>query len=160
MDKVIVSRKPKINVFFPVWWHHHGSKMRVDSLDLKDHTLIISGSAAKVEIIKASVLYPKAKGWFVDWEVIQCVPYKERTRGRAWLSKEDLEDAFGLSNGTDEFSTWLIDEYGADCAGQGKYIRWKNYLNIPCPGTGHDGDPNVSIQIEGDIQKAVEQLLE
>jgi len=32
-------------------------------------------------------------------------------------------------------------------------------LNIPCPGTGHDGDPNVSVYIEESIQRAIEQLL-
>lgn len=42
---------------------------------------------------------------------------------------------------------------------QGAFIRYGNFLNIPSPGTGHDGDPNISILIDGPIRRAVRQLL-
>ncbi|OGY28025.1 MAG: hypothetical protein A3F33_02715 [Candidatus Woykebacteria bacterium RIFCSPHIGHO2_12_FULL_43_10] len=144
----------------PTWFHHHGSKMHLELLDQQNRRLVISGSAAKVIIRKASSVYPNAKGWFVDWEVVQYRPYEEGVRGRSQFNDEDFKSAFGLSEKPGEFGHWLIQQFGASAAGQGQYIRWGNFLNIPCPGTGHDGDPNVSIYLDEEIQKAVRQLLE
>lgn len=143
------------------WCHHHGSKMYVESLDQQNRILVISGSAAKVTIRRASSVYPdiKRKEWFVDWEVVQCAPCKEGTRGRTRFSDEDLAAAFGLSDSSGKSGDWLIQEFGAHVAEQGKYIRWGVYLNIPCPGTGNDGDPNVSIHLDDEIRNAVQQLL-
>ncbi len=56
--------------------------------------------------------------------------------------------------------SWLVGRYGGNSAVQSKFIRWGNFLNIPCPGTGHDGDPNVSIYVTDEIREAVRKLLE
>ncbi|MCX6813615.1 MAG: hypothetical protein NT078_00045, partial [Candidatus Azambacteria bacterium] len=117
--------------------------MRVKKLDLLRHILIIGSSAARIVIRKASWVYPGAKGWFVDWEVNQYKPYKEGVLGRSRFNDDELAAAFGLSDNSGNFGDWLIERFGADSAEQGKYIRWKTFLNIPCPGTGNDGDPNV-----------------
>ena len=151
---------PQIRFGMPIWCHHHGSKMRVEKFGKENHTLVIAGSAAKVTITQASAIYPKAGGFFVDYEVVQYVSYDEVVRGRRQFSADDLAAAFGLSDESGKYGQWLIDQYGADSAEQGKYIRWKDYLNIPCPGTGHDGDPNVSIHLDQQIKDAVRQLLE
>ena len=159
MKTVAKRRDPEIRWYFPIWYHHHGSKMFVEKLDQKKHVLVIIGSAAKVSIRKASSVYPNTKGWFVDWEVVQCKPYEEGVRGRSQFNDEDIEAAFGLFEASGKCGDWLIERFGADAAEQGKYIRWKQFLNIPGPGTGHDGDPNVSIEIDEEIQNAVRQLL-
>ena len=91
--------------------------------------------------------------------MIQCAPYKTGAKGRAWFSEEDLKSAFGFSDKSGEYGYWLIERYGADVASQGKYIRWRDHLNIPCPGIGNDGDPNVSIYLDDDIKNAVRELL-
>ena len=157
--KVVAPRKPNIHLYHPDWCHHHGAKMVVVSLDPLNEILVIAGSAAKVTIQKASCVFPGKQGWFVDWEVVQCRPLEEGARGRVLFSDADLAAAFGLSDRSGKFGGWLIARYGADVAEQGKYIRWQQFLNIPCPGTGHDGDPNVSIHIDGKIRDAVCQLL-
>lgn len=159
MKKAVQRRDPEIRMYFPIWCHHHGSKMCVEQFDQQNRVLVISGSAAKVTIRKASSVYPDAIGWFVDWEVVQYKPYENGVRGRSQFNSENLAAAFGLSESSGKFGDWLIEEFGADSAEQGKYIRWKNFLNIPCPGTGHDGDPNVSIHIDEEIQNAVRKLL-
>ena len=133
--------------------------MYVTQFDKENQVLVIGGSAAKVTIRKASSVYPDANGWFVDWEVVQCKPYEEGVRGRSRFNDDDLAAAFGLSESSGRFGDWLIAQFGAEVANQGKYIRWKNFLNIPCPGTGNDGDPNVSIHLDDKIQNAVQQLL-
>ena len=155
-----VSKDPELRWFFPIWCHHHGSKMRVEKLDQEKHILIIAGSAAKVVITKASTLKTKAEGWFVDWEVVQYVPYDEVVQGRRQFSDEELAAAFGLTNDSGEFGQFIIDRFGGDSAEQGKYIRWREYLNIPCPGIGHDGDPNVSIHLRTEMKNVVRKLLE
>ena len=160
MQTAVQRRDPEIRWYFPIWCHHHGSKMCVEQFDRQNQVLVISGSAAKVIIRKASSVYPGAKGWFVDWEVVQCKLYEEGVHGRSRFNDEDIKAAFGLSESSGKFGEWLIKQFGADSAEQGKYIRWKNFLNIPCPGTGHDGDPNVSIHLDEEIQNAVRQLLE
>lgn len=149
---------PETRFGMPIWCHHHGSKMRVEKFDHPNHTLVIAGSAAKVTITKVSI-HPDTKGWFVDWEVVQWMPCNEGTRGRSFFNDKDLAAAFGLSDESGKYGQWLINRYGADSAEQGKYIRWKDYLNIPCPGTGHDGDPNVSIHLDQQIKDAVRKLL-
>jgi len=160
MKTAAQRRDPVTHVNIPVWCHKHGSKMDVEQLDRENHVLIISGSAAKVTIRKASTVFPDAEGWFVDWEVVQCRPRDEGVRGRSFFNKKNLEAAFGLSEDSDKFDNWFFSQHGVDAAEQGKYIRWKHYLNIPCPGTGHDGDPNVSIHLDERIQNAVRRLIE
>lgn len=150
---------PETRFGVPVWCHHHGSKMRVEKIDLEKGTLVIAGSAAEVIIQKVSI-HPDTKGWNVDWEVVQWKPNNEGARGRAFFTDKDLAAAFDLSSESGKFGQWLIGRYGADSAEQGKYIRFKGFLNIPCPGTGHDGDPNVSIHLDEEIKDAVRQLLE
>ncbi|MDD4290128.1 MAG: hypothetical protein PHH83_02510 [Patescibacteria group bacterium] len=148
---------------FPVWWHHHGFKMRAEPLDKEKCILVISGSAAKITIKNILSEYPNysfGDGWLVDWEVHQWTPLGLKTIGRRQFNNEELLAAFGISSESGDTGGWLIEEFGAESAQQGKYIRWKEYLNIPCPGTGHDGDPNVSVYIEEDIEKAIKQLLE
>jgi len=153
-------QKPKIRLYIPIWYHPHGSKMCVESLDQQNRILIISGSAAKVTIRRTSSVYPDIKkDWFVDWEVVQCALYKEGTRGRTRFNDEDLAAAFGLSDNSGKLGDWLIEQFGADSAKPGGYIRWEEFLNIPCPGTGQDGDPNVSIRLDEEIRNAVQQLL-
>lgn len=158
-ETTVQRRDPEIRWGIPIWCHHHGSKMRVKHFELINHVLVISGNAARITIRKASDVFLDAKGWFVDWEVAQCKPYQEGVRGRVRFNDEDLAAAFGLSQSSGRFGERLIEQFGADSADQGKYIRWKGFLNIPCPGTGHDGDPNVSIHIDSKIQNAVQKLL-
>ncbi len=134
--------------------------MRVQQLDRESKRLDIAGSAAKAVIKRASLVYPGAKGWFVDWEVVQSYPCDEVVRGRRQFNDDELTAAFGLTDNPGEHGLWLLDRFGGDSAEQGQYIRWRNFLNIPCPGTGHDGDPNISIRLNEEIKEAVRQLLE
>lgn len=54
---------------------------------------------------------------------------------------------------------FLLEKYGGDVACQFLFIRWQDYLNIPGPGTGHDGDPNISIKLTDEIKEAIRALL-
>lgn len=157
MKTAVQRRDPEIRMCFPIWFHHHGYKMCVEKLLSKgNHLLIIAGSAAGVKITRRATTVDE--GWFIEWEVVQS--QQSKVNGRVVFTADDLRAAFGLSQESGEFGDWLIERFGADSASQGKFIRWKNFLNIPCPGTGHDGDPNVSIHIDEEVQNAIRRLLE
>ena len=152
--------KKNVQNGFPEWFHHHGIKMKMKFFSFELSTIIIDSSAAKVNIEKSSSMYPDTNMWIVDWAVVQCRPLNEGVSGRVCFSRENLATAFMISRDlTDIGSQWMIERFEADSASQGKYIRRKNFLNIPCPGTGHDGDPNVSIFVSEEMKRAVFQLL-
>jgi len=142
----------------PVWWHTRGLKMHLKECDENRKHIVIEGSAAKVTIDRVNI--DRIVGWFVEWRVVNCFPIKEQTDGRVMMSYSELAAAFGLNNDyVVQGSDWLIDQYGGTVASQGKFIRYQKYLNIPCPGTGHDGDPNVSIELKEEIKEAVGSVL-
>lgn len=153
LEKAEYTRVPTFGMGSPDWCHHHRSKMRLEATG-RD-SLIISGSAAEVKISRLpDVTYGE---WLVEWEIIQS-PH-EKTSGNLIFSADELRAAFGLTEQSGLHGHWLIERYGGDSAAQGRYIRYKDYLNIPGPGTGHDGDPNVSIHLDGDIKEAILRLL-
>jgi len=156
------GRKPEIRLWFPVWWHENGYRLRVKELNVDTKVLVLSATAAKLTI--SPHVLTENKGWDVDWEIVQSYPRQEKANGRVFFFEQQLRAAFYLSDDLDkgdaEVSQWLLDRYGGDLAVQGSFIRFKNFLNIPCPGTGHDGDPNISIEITEEIKEAVRQLLE
>jgi len=150
-------RRPQIVHYYPAWWHHHGEKVQVKSITIEGHyerALLLSGSAAHLTIMPCR---RTGRGWSVEWEIIDSA--QETTRGVRSFSATQLQAAFGLSDQEDRFGDWLIKQYGADVASQGLYIRWETFLNIPGPGTGHDGDPNISIRITQEMQVAVQRIL-
>jgi hypothetical protein len=160
-------RKPELDSFgYPIWWHQHGSDMSVKGLNRQKGILVINGRSAKVTIMRASSLHRGMEGWFVDWEIgfanhgiVHGLPSMECVRGRIRFSDAHIKTAFGFEKTQDIHSRWLLEQYGADVAFHGKYIRWGRFLNIPCPGTGYDGDPNVSIEVSVNIHESIRQLL-
>ena len=153
-------KQPLMVMGHPDWWHNRGHKMKLKLIDRRRFTLKIEGSAAMVEIRRIIPIVASEKpGWLVSWEVIQHVAHDEVVHGKRLFSDDELAAAFGLSGNMGRYGTWVIERYGADVAEQGTYIRYRNFLNIPCPGTGHDGDPNVSVYIDEDILDAVSGFL-
>ncbi len=152
------TRKPELGVVGqPEWHHHHSGKMSV--VEERNNFLAISGSAAFVEIMLSPHITSELFKWTVRWKVVQIAEIEE-VSGQRFFSDGDLKSAFGISEASGEHGDWIISRFGADVAEQSKYIRWKEYLNIPGPGTGHDGDPNVSVYLSKEIQWAVRNLLE
>lgn len=151
--------KPDLKLWdVPVWWHHHGIKMRAFEEGEEDYNpdrVVIKGSAAEVSIAR----HPSwTDQWAVEWKVVQAAG-EEFSHGRVLMESEDLERAFGLSDEPGAFGIAILKNHGGTTARQGTYIRYERFLNIPGPGTGHDGDPNVSIQLDEKIQNAIQKLV-
>lgn len=147
-------------VVAPPWWHHHGIKMNVALLLADARLLSIGAPAANVRITRVAA--KSDEGWYLDWEVRYS--QREEVRGRVVMGSEELKAAFRLpgvmlADDREQYGRWLVDRYGAEFGEQGKFIRTGPYLNVPCPGTGRDGDPNVSIYVDEAITEAVRQIL-
>lgn len=141
--------------FGPVWWHHHGVKMGLNQKEtnLDESVLVINNVAARLEI------YRRRGKYCVKWK-IKHGPGTGEDSGERYFDPESLSAAFGLSNMViDRRDRWLLD-YGADYAKQFFFIRKGDYLNIPGPGTSHDGNPNISIALTEEIKRVVAKLTE
>lgn len=70
-----------------------------------------------------------------------------------------LEAAFGFSDLIGWNGGYLGIKYGATCASAGRYIRWRDFLNMPGPGIGREFDPNLSLRITPEIASVIERML-
>lgn len=136
----------------PVWWVSHGTKMRLVPDENLKNWVVIRGSAAEVRIMKAP-----GKGWFVEYRIDH--GGFGQTNGRVWMTDSEIGAAFGLKDEIEHPSNYIIERFGGTVAMQRKFIRWKEFLNIPGPGTGYQGDPNVSIKLYPETIEAVRNLL-
>jgi hypothetical protein len=125
--------------------------MTVENFNRETNQLVLSGSVARLYI---SHVFGSQKEWAVDWEITEP---NGKVVGSTIFSNTDLALAFDIISGFNHEE--LAKRYDAESASQGRYIRWKRYLNIPCPGTGLDGDPNISIWLSEPIKNAVKELL-
>lgn len=144
-----VKKPPKLSGRAPIWFHNHGWKMELKGSSKKE--ILIKGSAAKLII---SVNEEREDSYLVIYEINHGVG---ETKGSIRFNMAMLLDAFGM---TEHFkNTSILSDYGGDSAMQGAFIRWKDFLNIPGPGTAFDGDPNISLEINEDMRVAVRDML-
>lgn len=149
----LISKEPRMHWIGPEWWHHHGIKTRL-SADDPPSLVTISNNASKLEIFHE---LPPSLLWRSTWNIKFCP--RERVSGTIRMDTNTLKAAFAFANTITDESRWLIEKYGGEAAEQGSFIRWKDFLNIPGPGTGHDGDPNISILLNNEIKRAVGDLI-
>jgi hypothetical protein len=135
----------------PIWWHNHGDRMVVKVLGIQKDFLVLQGSAAELVITKAP------DGWLVNWKINHGA--NDSVSGKVLFSSSTLAKAFGIWNGIPESGEGLIKRFGGTTAKQGDFIRYKKWLNIPGPGTGHDGDSNISIELTKEIKEAIQNLI-
>jgi hypothetical protein len=143
----------------PVWHHHHSSKLSVFVSDqppaVQVKTLILKSNAVEVRIYP----HPQEKGWIIEYEILHSPD--SWSKGRVRMSTDDIKTAFGLSDSCEEmWGQEILWAHGGDVAHQGKYIRYRNFLNIPGPGTGHDRDANLSVFVSKEVKSAVALLLQ
>ncbi len=138
----------------PSWFVGHGNKMGVDCLNAGDDVLrITNGSVATLSLARL-----RDRGFMVMFSITHA---SGQTSGRLGFSKNDLRRAFSNRRYSDKETLEFANACGKqlDAGEQGLYFRLGNYLNIPCPGTGMQGDSNVSIYITPEIRRAVMKFL-
>lgn len=136
-----MAKKPVKQKEFPTWWHPSGAKLRVEPHSSWPPISLVLKSDS------AGLIIEKAWDWHKAWHFIWVITHSlaEHSDGNIWMTIEQLDEAFGDS----AFST-----------AEGLFIRQGPYLNIPGPGTGKDGDPNISILVTKEIRRAVQRLLQ
>lgn len=149
---------PKSLMFgIPNWFHVHGHKIRAIGINSANSptnkTLLLESKSVRVNLSSDS----QREGWNVLYQIKHEISW---TNGFIHLSNNELKVAFDLPDavGSPAYQE-ILDLYGGDAAVQGKFIRYKQHLNIPGPGTGMDGDPNVSILIDSSMQAYLRLLL-
>ena len=149
-----VNKVEKAMLVFPRWFNPHSAHMKVDVFIKEEHFMVISSHTTTVTTTVRIVrrAYTVDEGWYIEWE-IEWNP-QEKSSGRVLFTSEQLRHAFGVI--ADKMPNFL---HNAEYSESGKYVRRNNFLNIPCVGSGYDGDPNVSIYIDDDIQNAIRELL-
>jgi len=143
---------PELIDGIPIWCHHHAPKMKLVAIGIHNDMLLIKeGNIAEVLITR------QGTGWLVTWKINH--GGEDIISGKVHFSDDILERAFNLLDIVPNNALHLIERFGGTTAATGKFIRWKDYLNIPGPGTGCNDDPNVSIKIDDEIRNAVKQLI-
>ena len=141
-----------VNGRSPRWFHPSGKNMRLGGYHICDLILreyILIGDRHNRQI----QLWPIRQGFKLIW-LINETRSPRHFRGEIVLDNDQLQLAFGLcrtvSNGYN--GHW-------DRKVQGLFIGRGPYLNFPGPGTGEDGDPNISVFVTEEIQDAVRKLV-
>lgn len=146
-----MSTTPAPDDVRPNWFHRCGPKMAIESFDAETLSLTLQASSAKLEIT------PHEKGTFlVRWTLFNTK--HEKTEGVMVFSQDRLKAAFMVPvTLPSDFSSFLAN-YDATDGVPGYFIRRGRFLNIPCPGTAYDGDPNLSVFVTDEIKKAVKAI--
>jgi len=97
--------------------------------------------------------------WLVEWSVLERAYPNWMTNGRRLLSIQDLSAAFGQTNAHTLQDAEFIARFEADAGKIGLYLRKGDYLNIPGPGTGELGDPNLSLVLTSEIKESVLKII-
>ncbi|MDO8579772.1 MAG: hypothetical protein Q7R72_02800 [bacterium] len=140
----------------PVWCHSHCTKMSViqssnESVLLCTH-LDIKNCAVWVRIDK----FPGQNLFCLEYKLTHGL--ENWATGKIVFSRETLRLAFAIDGFCSEHNQWILSEFGGDAAVPGKFIRWKDYVNFPGPGTGHSGDANVSVKIRPEMAEAIRRF--
>lgn len=154
-ERIIIERPPKRRFFHPDWWHSHGTKMDLNEQESTTDQIILNSKVARLVIAKIN--NPNDLPFNISWSIVRF--RGEETNGNRKMDLDNFLAAFGFDNRTPHGSEWLIQKYGGSCAEQGTFIRYDRFLNIPHPGTGNDGDPNISVLLNREIQQAIISLL-
>ena len=128
----------------PTWFNPHGLKMQL-GVALERECVLIKNTSAKVHITKCP-LAGFNDHYMVKWEITHY--HHARAGGRVLFTQVQMLGAFGIGVETNDQE--LI---------RGRYIRHEQFLNLPMPGTGMDGDPNVSIFVSDEIREAVRKFI-
>ena len=142
---------------WPSWFHAHGFKMEKGGgppLVVVHGPKVLIGN--NVAYLLISPQFGQIGSYRISWRITFF--QGDYVEGRIHVTAAELRAAFGISE-QPCLDNAFADHFLADSAVQGHYIRRGNFLNIPMPGTGTDGDPNISIYLDDEIKQAVRDFL-
>lgn len=136
----------------PHWWHGRG-KTVYDAGNRRDRSIVtLTSKSCHLKIQRTG-----ENEWIVS--VYMHYPGKNRTTHERYFNAVELATAFDtprdLSVGNGLYAFRRRANFGVE----GLFIRRGNFLNIPCPGSGVDGDPNMSIRLTAHIREKIGRFL-
>jgi hypothetical protein len=140
----------------PLWWHKYGQSVTIlDELTPPSTEMTLTSGSCHVKISKGR----NRSTWAVRWIIY--AKGSDKVDGFRTFNTSELRLAFGLVTFGNGGSDPVFVRKNLVTAGvPGKYIRLGQHLNIPCKGTGEDGDPNASIIVSDAVSKAVARFIE
>lgn len=158
-----MGARPRLVAETPAWWNPRGQDM-VTSIS----GTLLTGEKADLafrsaESVAASVRISqvfKRDKYTLSWRLSHKGGLDPAfTAGAIETNSLELRRMFCMDDGIEKADRWIAKRYGATTAVQGKFLRLEHYLNISGPGTGKDGDANVSMFVSDGILKSVRDLL-
>lgn len=137
----------------PRWFHPLGKNVVVEKV-VQNHSVKFRSGGSTMTIRARD-----GSRFRVEWNITWV---DGGVNGSVLMSGDELAAAFGFYNTHVDFCErrHLEETYGATVACAGKFIRTGDFLNIPGPGIGNNGDPNYSVWLTQPVKSAVlEKLL-
>lgn len=140
----------------PNWWDIAGEQRHLQQ-PTKNRPFTIRDRTSRLRIFESN---NKKKRWKIEW-VIAHPDKRGVVSGFVFFDDEDLAIAFCLKKEKIPANAeHLIACVGvADRIRIGYFIGKLDFVNIPCPGSGHPGDPNFSFKITLEMQKTIREMI-
>ncbi len=136
-------------------WHHPKSwKVQLEKADAA--YIVITAPAARLTIVEL-IDAESINKWIVRWEIFS--KGEQSQRGEIVMNARQLCAAFALTEKWEDSDQWWTGAYQEIASAEGMYFRYDRWLNIPGPGTGKDGDPNISICLDAEMKKAITYMI-
>ena len=142
----------------PIWWNRSGKGTYVVKGNIGGRSITVTNGVGHLIIYKPVV--GTKKTYTVRWMIFgKGGKEVNAVDGYRQFTKEQILTAFGVSQGNPITDTVFAEKHDAVCGIPGLFIRKLGYLNVPCPGTGIDGDPNLSAFISLSVGEDVRRFL-
>ena len=139
----------------PTWAHKSGDKMVIQGSPMPPYLHLESKSGfAELRINWQE----DRRCWTLNWHLFDRGMTAVSSGNREVTSRE-LQAAFGLLEAVLPEDSLMNRRSGRDITLRGLFIRQGQWLNMPCPGTGLDGDPNITIFITHEIRREIRRIL-
>ncbi|MFA5134799.1 MAG: hypothetical protein WC505_03310 [Patescibacteria group bacterium] len=160
--KTKVGKKGSKNGAHELSWFNERGRNMIPNLNLQSCTMSFHSPNNFSMLIISRVQSHGDYHWRIEWKMRKWQnDYPENNQsgssmqseviGTVYLTDDDFKDAFALKKNFGAASNVYV---ACPCV----YVRYRRYLNIPCIGTGMDGDPNISLYISVKVQRAIRQL--
>lgn len=162
-NQIIPSTPALTPLGYPYWYHNGGDEViyiGMKAANAPSRVFLLKSKSVELFIYKDWASPQQEESWMVKYHIKHpLIP--TYTEGLVLMTTQELKTAFGLSGDCDaDYGQGVIDVCGGDVAKEGTYLRFQEYLNIPGPGYGRDGDPNISIRVGKGTKNALGEFLD
>ena len=139
----------------PSWAHYASARVYIVFNRQGKKCLTISSGSCHLKI---RPIGDGKRKWEVRWIMFDKGPGNE-VYGTRIFNPVELATAFDLHRDLVKTDDLFTAHYNAEYGIPGKFIRKGQFLCIPCPGTGVDGDPNMSIFLFPFIKQNITEFI-